>query len=329
MPRKKLTELFNWDEIVNKIYNDVKKNKPQFKAWLKTKENLGGYFFDSYMHYKLYNVQKVINQDDFDHFIVVCGKEGTGKSTLAIQMACMIDPNFKLTNICFKMYDFLEQLKEAKPGSTFILDEGNMFLLSREAFSSDNIFMVKLFAIMRQKNLCIIICVPNFFTLDSYVRDHRVDTLVYVHTRAKYVTFVKKAIRIISNLGSRFKQVGGHKIPEGNCWSGYFNKEIPKINDVNISTYLNLKGKHFDFFLEELQKAVRSRDEKSEFMPIPAARKMIPLGNTKYMEMLQSGELKGAKFGGRWFIHRKSLETMANDWKMQDYINVREKNKKQ
>lgn len=328
MPRKKLTELKSWDEIVDKIYNDVKKKKPQFKQWLKKKEKLGGYFFDSYMHYKLYNVQKVINQDDYDHFIVIAGKEGCGKSTLGIQMACMIDPKFKLSNICFKMADFLKQLEDSKPGRTFILDEGNMFLLSREAFSQDNIFMVKLFAIMRQKNLCVIICVPNFFTLDSYVRDHRVDTLVYVHKRGKYVAFVKKAIRIISNKGNRFKQVGGHKIPEGNCWPGYFNKEIPRINDVNIKTYLGLKGDHFDFFLEELQKAVRSRDEKSEFMPIALARKIIPLGNTKYTEMLASGELRGTRFGGRWFVHRKSLEEMANRQENKEEVEDGEENKK-
>ena len=329
LPRKKLTELKSWDEIVEKIMHDCRKNKPQFKKWLKKKENLKGYFFDSYMHYKLFNVQKRINEEDYDHFIVVAGGEGSGKSTLAIQIACMVDPKFKLSNICFKMADFLKQIEESKPGQTFVLDEGNMFLLSREAFSQDNIFMVKLFAIMRQKNLCVIICVPNFFTLDSYVRDHRVDTLVYVHKRGKYVAFVKKAIRIISNKGSRFKQVGGHKTPEGTCWPGYFNKAIPAINDVNINTYLGLKKENFNFFLEEIQKAVRSRDEKSEFMPIALARKIIPLGNTKYTEMLTSGELRGTRFGGRWFVHRKSLEEMANSQKIEVEAESDEENKKQ
>ena len=79
----------------------------------------------------------------------------------------------------------------------FVLDEGNLFLFSRESMSDSNRNMVKLFALMRQRNACIILNVPNFFTVDSYVRDHRVGTLNYLHARGKYQCFVRKAIKII------------------------------------------------------------------------------------------------------------------------------------
>lgn len=308
----KLTDSMSWEEIVEKIMQESKSTNPSFKKWLLSKKNTGGFFFNSLLYSRLFNIQKAVTEKNADHFIVICGKEGTGKSTLAIQIAAMLDPDFKVGKICFKMSDYIQQLNYCKKGDAYILDEGNMFLFSRESYSDDNRFMIKLFSILRQKNLYTIICVPNLFTLDSYVRDHRVDTLIYVHSRSKYVCYVKKAIRVISKEGSRSKSVGGHKVPGGTFFPGYFNKFFPKINNITEETYQAYKGKHFDGFLQELSKIVKLRDSKSPFMSLKEAQKIIPLNRETFIKLIKAKKLRGKMIAGKYFVERGHLEAVDN-----------------
>src|SRR3989338_6722868 len=186
-----MREEMTWNERVAHIILKSKNNKHGFKDWLLSKEYMKGQYFDYFMYSRLFNIYKSLTQEDRDHFIVVSGKEGSGKSTLALQIASVLDPKFNLNNVFFKINAFVAALRTAQIGDTFVLDEGNLFIFSRESMKDENKLMLKLFAIMRQKRLCIIINVPNFFTLDTYVRDHRADMLVYVHQRGKYVSFVK------------------------------------------------------------------------------------------------------------------------------------------
>lgn len=316
-----LIEEKSWKEIVEHIVYKSKNWKPDFKKWLLSKEYLGGYFFNPLLYSRLYNIKKSINEDDMDHFIVVTGKEGTGKSTLAVQIASLVDPTFNLNRVCFKMADYLNQLRHSKPGQAFILDEGNMFLFSRESYSEDNRFMVKLFALMRQRNLLTIICVPNFFTLDSYVRDHRADTLIYSHKRGKFICYVKVAIKIISKLGSAYKRVGGHKIPSGTFFAGYWNKEFPSINNVNQNTYKEHKAQHFAKFLDEISKFSKMKEGNTKFIPMTKARKILPLSHNGMISAIESGEIKARKIVGKWFIDREHLEGLVND-KNVESINI-------
>jgi energy-coupling factor transporter ATP-binding protein EcfA2 len=219
----KRADSLTWEENVDKILRDCRSSKSNdFRNWLTKKKGMGAPFFDSYFHKRLHNIHNAVNYHDSDHFIVLAGKEGCGKSTFAIQIASLLDPTFNINRVCFKMTDYIDRLRNSKPGQAFILDEGNMFLFNREAYSDDNRFMVKLFALMRQKNLITIICVPNFFTLDSYVRLHRVDTLIYISKRGKYIGYVKGAIKIVSKEGQRTNRMGGFKLRDGTYWPGYF-----------------------------------------------------------------------------------------------------------
>ncbi|MAF36864.1 hypothetical protein CL622_07135, partial [archaeon] len=287
----KIYEESGWEGCIESIMKGGKSKNPNFKKWLLQKD-MGNYLFDAGLHLKTFNIQKSINNDDRDHFIVVCGKEGTGKSTLALQIACMLDPTFNLDRVCFKMIDFIKGMKETKPGQTFILDEGNLFLFSREAMSEDNKFMLKLFALMRQKNLCVIICVPNFFTLDSYIRDHRVDSLLYCHSKSKYIGYTGKAIKIISNQGSRYKQVAGHKIPGGSFWVGYWNKFIPNYNDITEKSYRQHKGDHFAEFLDEMESSVQNRNVRGgKWLTMKQTKNLLPLSEKNIRRLGEKGTI--------------------------------------
>lgn len=311
MPQPKLTDKLSWGEITEKIMTECNNRKPKFQKWLMSKEQLGGYFFNSLLYGRAYNIQESILHDDRDHFICVAGKEGTGKSTLAIQLASVIDPNFRLDKICFRPIDFIKGIRYSQPGDCFVLDEGNLFLFSRESMSDENRFMVKLFALMRQRNLCVIICVPNFFTLDSYVRDHRVDSLIYLQRKAHLYVYVKKAIQIISKEGAKYKQIRGIRVPHGTYFPGYFNRELPKLNDITVETYQKYKAQHFDQFIEDLEEAVQSKQGDPELISLKEASQLTGTHRKTLRAAITRGELPARRIGTKLLLDRRAVLSVS------------------
>ena len=309
-----LIKQMSWTEIVQKIMNDTKSTNERFKKWLVSKEVLGNYFFSSYAWKRMYNINKELNEMDADHFIVVSGGEGTGKSTLSIQLASVIDPTFCVDRICFTMLDFIQGVRKAKKGQAFILDEGNLFLFSRDAQSLDNKMMVKLFALMRQRNLCVIINVPNFWTLETYVRDFRVNTLFYLpkdkKSRGRFTMFKGTGIKIVSKEGSRQKSFAGIRVADKYKAFGSFNKSYPSI--VSRDDYLAHKGGTFDTFLEELEEAASEQGGKSKFVRVKDFAKVTGKSESAIRELLVAGELKGRKLGSNYLIPRSELEIYTN-----------------
>jgi len=305
-----LIKKMSWDEIVLKILNDTRSNSLKFKGWLNSKEVLGNYFFSSYAWKRVYNISKELNEMDADHFIVVAGGEGTGKSTLSIQLASVIDPSFCVERICFSMLDFIKGVRKATQGQAFILDEGNLFLFSRDAQSLDNKAMVKLFALMRQRNLCVIINVPNFWTLETYVRDFRVNTLFYLpknkKSRGRFTMFKGTGIKIVSKEGAKQKSFAGIKVADKYKAFGSFNKSYPSI--VSREDYLAHKGENFETFLEELEEVASEQSGKSKFVRVKDFSRVTGKSETAIREMLVKKELKGRKFGATYLIPRSELE---------------------
>jgi hypothetical protein len=308
MPAKRLDEQKTWEEIVEHIMSQCNRKENTFRKWLLGKKECGGYMFSSFLWRRAYKVQNTINKNDGDEFTVIAGLEGSGKSTLGIQLACIVDPTFNISRVCYEPGQFIKGIKKAERGQAFVLDEGNLFLFSRESMSDDNRIMLKLFALMRQKNLCVIICVPNFFTLDSYVRDHRTNTLIWLHKKANFRCFVGKAIRIISKEGSRFKQISGIKVPDGTFFNGSFNSGFP--TNVPREDYLKYKSNNFNKFLDDIDNSISEREGMSKFISISKAQKILKLDRATYIKKIKQGEIKGKMVAGKWFVSREYLESI-------------------
>ena len=68
-----------------------------------------------------------------------------------LQIMAVIDPTFHSNRIMYEALNFIEYLKTCKAGQAVQLDEGNIFLFSRQAMSASNVNIVKLFTMVRQK----------------------------------------------------------------------------------------------------------------------------------------------------------------------------------
>lgn len=290
----------DWCDVVDHVEKKLKFGA-KFKEWMLSRESVG-YHFDYLLWGRAYAISRELEKDN-DHISVIAGMEGSGKSTMATQLCSVVSPNFQIKNICFELPNFLKQLRDAKAGDSFQLDEGAMFLFSREAMSRDNRITTKLLTVIRQKNLHICVCIPNFFIIDSYVRDHRVKTLLQVKSRGLYKGHIGTAIKLVSKYGAKNKNVFEAKIPNGSYWDGRFNKTFPL--NIDMDEYRKYKAKHLDSFLKDITK---SYGGEPRFVPLKEVKHLFTKKGSSLYDWLKSGEIKAEKMGGSWVIDRKSLE---------------------
>jgi len=250
--RQPMDEKYTWDEMYQYVVELIPKlSSTHFRKWFREREHIGK-LFDPVMIARCYSIYKEIHRKDRDHFWFICGKEGSGKSTLASQIAAWIDPNFKVDNFCFDVRDYVEKVKTLPKGSSIVLDEGGVALFSRSAMGIDNKKIVRLFMLQRQKNFNVIVVCPSFYDIDTYVRKHRVNTLIRVINQGDYMGYLPKAISIINEVGYRKKPLSAIKIPNGQFWYGTFTKPFPKY--LKRDDYVLKKGNHLEDFLKNIDK---------------------------------------------------------------------------
>ena len=112
---------------------------------------------------------KKVTEGDQDRIYVVTGREGLGKSTLAMQLAYSVDQDLTLSNIVFTADQLERRIKESKQFTSIIFDEAFSGLSSKGAISKENRRLVRLLMMCRQRNLFIFIVLPSFFLLEKYV----------------------------------------------------------------------------------------------------------------------------------------------------------------
>lgn len=118
---------------------------------------------------------------DKDCFIAFDGKEGVGKSTIAMQWCKYIDPTFNLSRVVFTPEEFREAIFKAKKGQAVMFDEAFTGFSSRASLSGVNKTLISLMMQIRQKNLFVAIVLPTIFLLDKYISIFRTRALVHVY----------------------------------------------------------------------------------------------------------------------------------------------------
>ena len=231
-----------------------------FLAWMNTKEAIGGGrpIAGPEVYAYAYGVARKLRRRDHDHFTVVCGREGSGKSWAAAAIASLVSPTFRNDSILFEPGDVVQAFKTAQPEETVHIDEGVLFLFSRTALSSDNVATTTIFQLIRQRYLHIVVCIPQFKDLDTYVRKHRTDTLVYMKQKGHPRFYLKGAVDIINEVYPKTKnKVTAVKVPTKFWFDGRIRKLFPTINDLSIESYERSKSRNLDETLDRIGSKLR------------------------------------------------------------------------
>jgi len=319
---QKLEERFpEWSDLCNHVFSKISDKLPEnhhkkFKSWFMKREQIG-YRFDYRMILRCYKIWVDLN-DNLDHFVVISGREGAGKSTFSFQIASWIIPWFTENNIVYTAAEYLKKLdkkskkflKSMEDGSamprvdSLIMDEGTE-LLSTETQKITNRILSKSFFVQRALRFLVIINIPNFFFLDSVVRNHRVKTLIDVNSRGLYTCYTGKAIKLIAKYGMKDKNISGVTVPNGTFFQGRFRKDFPLNLDYDMYNKAKIDG------IDKLLSQMREDISQIKFFPVAKVAKEMSMSNEKLINMIKSEKIKGKQIGGKWYITKKAYDRLT------------------
>jgi len=125
-------------------------------------------------------IKEKLQKKDKDHPIIIDGYEGSGKSVFGMQISKYVDPTLCLDRICMNPQQFKDAIIKAQPHQAVIFDEAFTGLSARSSLSEINRMLVSMMMQMRQKNLFVVVILPNVFMLDKYVALSRAAGLFHI-----------------------------------------------------------------------------------------------------------------------------------------------------
>lgn len=125
----------------------------------------------------LERVKTSVLKQGWDYLCVVSGLPGVGKSTFAQALAKYLDPTFHVDRICFTGREFRDKTIEGEKGQAFVLDESFADMNTSLSKDPDFIATVNHLQLIRQKNLFLILVLPDFFSLSKNIAIFRASHL--------------------------------------------------------------------------------------------------------------------------------------------------------
>lgn len=159
-----------------------------------------------------------------DFCFCIDGRVGSGKTTLALQLAKVLDPTFNLSRVAFTPEQFLEILKTANKGEAVFFDEAYV-ISSRFAMSEFNKKVNSIMTQIRSKNLYIFFALPSIFDLDRTLALYRIDCLFHVYkhpsgSKGHYSVFFQDKVKDLYINGKKYYTYGR---PKANYNSNFSN----------------------------------------------------------------------------------------------------------
>jgi len=237
----------------------------------------------------------------------------------------MISPGISIKHVCYKPLDLVAAMENAEKGDTIWIDEGALFLFSREAMGKNNKMLIKLLTISRQLNLHLIICIPNFYIIDTYIREHRVNSLFHIKCRGRFKYFAENVINLVSVYGKKSKNVLSKDITIKHGFiNGDFNKYWVETEGLTHEEYESRKTLNMNEHLEELRLEMSEQGETetgkggkkaegkirevvSGWVDVATFSKFSSLHPNTVRKYAGNGTLKSRKVGLKFLISRDEM----------------------
>lgn len=212
-----------------------------------SEENQLNYYIEASLKKDLDRMKAlVLGGTDEDMVIIIDGRERSGKSVLALQVAKYLDPSFDVDSVCYNAESFTKFIMNNRRRAV-VYDEAITGLNSSRRMEKSVILIDELLAQSGQKNLFTILVVPFFFELTKRTAVGRSEFLIHVrrdsaHRRGHYQVFDYANKRKLYFLGKRLfeYQVRGADA----FYRGYF----PHIYPVDEKAYRKKKAESLATF---------------------------------------------------------------------------------
>lgn len=213
-------------------------------------------------------VVKRVKQDN-DFILVIDGREGSGKSSLALIIDRYLDKNFEVWQIAQtekEIYFILQKLEKYK---VLHVDEGENVFFIRDSMKKENKEMVKsLMSDTRGRNIILLILIPDITMLDKYIKLKRIrQTGAWIHiTRRgvfeafngkKAADYCRKCMNETSKKHASRPEpdfIGIFEAPDHSgdislekLWQDYHKRKMNKINESIQKKLLRAERSEYDF----------------------------------------------------------------------------------
>lgn len=178
--RKELDEKIRILSVYKVLIEYLNENKDEFK--------------------KLLKIARAIKRglrEDYDFIAAITGREGSGKSTLEIILAILIDKRFHLRNnlsLLPSTGEIKRMFKKIRRYGVLGIDEAIKILHKQDWYNVLQKVLVQMYATERYQNKCTLLAIPRFVDLNEQFRNHRVNCWFDVVQRG--VAFVKVPIPV-------------------------------------------------------------------------------------------------------------------------------------
>jgi len=133
-----------------------------------------------------------------------------------------------------------------------LYDEAGIGLYKRDSSTSSSKNINKILMTFGQRNLIVIMCLPAFSEIDSYVRNHRINALLKVHKRGKAKVYSKRKL-------IKFRQDRYGKLIYPAC---EFVFTYDKLKGKLWNEYTKLKKEQLDKFLLKVENDIKYKESK-------------------------------------------------------------------
>lgn len=294
------------EKIADQLQNSKRHfNRKKFIEWLLTKKK--PYIYDANLIYVCYRIRHRLHNLNEDHVITLGGRPGYGKSTLSFQIAYLIYDDFDYLDINLDVQAFIKRAVNGKKGQAITMDEGGVLFNSKNAMSKSNKILWNIFQTIRQKNMCIIICLPNLYDLDAGLRKTRIDHHIQLTAKGKYKAFRAEAMSYIeSRRRWAADQVNKIPMPFAYYWKGSWNKELPE--SVQWDKYNEMKLAHLKSLEAEAQSLATTFKIDSDMVKTSDLAKDFKVRPDNFLRSLRNHRVPLKRIGGNYWVNKQDIE---------------------
>ena len=197
------------------------------------------------------NVIPDLKEDDTDFVFCIDGKERSGKSKFADNIAGFVASKLNIDysheNFHLSPHQFRDGILNAKKRSIVVYDEAHKGMGSRRSLSEINNLLVDLMMEMGQKNLFVILVLPTFFMLDKYAALHRTVGLFHVYKDRKRDPKTNKRKRFWVYFNEKYKL--------------QLYRKGKQNNDYNVIKFPPFRGTFLDQWIIDKNKYIEKKAE--------------------------------------------------------------------
>lgn len=196
-------------------------------------------------------------KSDEQVILVIEGQPGSGKSTLGIQLARAIKPDWSLENgYIYDEKDLAEKMAEKSTDNVFLFDEASITVNSRDSMSRSSRNIIAILDTCRSRHNSIIFVLPSFDDLNKSIRDRLCQYRIYCLSRTE------KLVPKVNDSRGFFKV---YAPSTGQFMDVYWNLLgagiFSKLDEKTQKEYNKLKLRHQEEFIKTITKKEEVEEE--------------------------------------------------------------------